>query len=256
MVTKGVVLGHKVSKVGLEVDDAKIDMIAKLPAPANIKALRSYLGHAEKKMLVMVFTTENFRAYSVGTFATTYSEHSAIKFLMDKNDAKPRLIRELGLAEIEEKFFDKCLLKVEDREPWYADIVNYLTTKQFPEEFNAQQRKRLMHYNKLRYNAYYLNVMTPLVEATLEDNRLLQRSFKVARNAIPLNNILEVELLDVWGIDFMGPFPPSCRQQYILVVVDYVSKWVEAAAYAKNDAVTISKFLAKYIFTCFGTHRR
>jgi len=41
-------------------------------------------------------------------------------------------------------------------------------------------------------------------------------------NEIPLNNILEVELFDVWGIDFMGPFPSSFSNQYILVAVDYV----------------------------------
>ena len=46
---------------------------------------------------------------------------------------------------------------------------------------------------------------------------------------MPLTNILEVEVFDVWGIDFMGPFPPSFGNLYILVVVDYVSKWVEAA---------------------------
>ena len=49
-------------------------------------------------------------------------------------------------------------------------------------------------------------------------------------NEMSLNNILVVELFDVWGIDFMGPFPSSFRYIYILVAVDYVSKWVEAAA--------------------------
>ena len=41
---------------------------------------------------------------------------------------------------------------------------------------------------------------------------------------VPLNPILEIELFDVWGIDFMGPFPNSFGNQYILVAVDYVSK--------------------------------
>ena len=45
------------------------------------------------------------------------------------------------------------------------------------------------------------------------------------RHELPLTNILEVELFDVWGIDFMGPFPPSFCQNYILLAVDYVSKW-------------------------------
>jgi hypothetical protein len=43
-----------------------------------------------------------------------------------------------------------------------------------------------------------------------------------------LNSILVVELFDVWGIDFMGPFPNSYGYLYILMAVDYVSKWVEA----------------------------
>ncbi|XP_038902449.1 uncharacterized protein LOC120089096 [Benincasa hispida] len=72
---------------------------------------------------------------------------------------------------------------------------------------------------------------------------------------MPLNNILEVELFDVWGIDFMVPFPLSCGQQYILLAVDYVSKWVEAVACAKNDASTVSKFLTRNIFTHYGTPR-
>ncbi|GJU82226.1 reverse transcriptase domain-containing protein [Tanacetum coccineum] len=46
MVTEGIVLGHKVSCKGLEVDKAKIDVIAKLPPPTNIKVIRSFLGHA------------------------------------------------------------------------------------------------------------------------------------------------------------------------------------------------------------------
>ncbi|XP_038894606.1 uncharacterized mitochondrial protein AtMg00860-like [Benincasa hispida] len=45
MMTEGIVLGHKVSKAGLEVDEAKIDVIAKLPPSSNVKALRSFLGH-------------------------------------------------------------------------------------------------------------------------------------------------------------------------------------------------------------------
>ena len=60
---------------------------------------------------------------------------------------------------------------------------------------------------------------------------------------MPRTNIIEVELFDGWGIDFLGPFPPSCSHKYILVAVDYVSKWVEAEAYPKNDAKVVMKFL-------------
>ncbi|KAL2474516.1 KRAB-A domain-containing protein 2-like [Abeliophyllum distichum] len=70
---------------------------------------------------------------------------------------------------------------------------------------------------------------------------------------MPLNSILEVELFDVWDIDFMGPFPSSFSNQYILVAVDYVSKWVEAVALPTNDARVVIDFLKKYIFTHYGT---
>ncbi|KAL4310214.1 hypothetical protein GQ457_01G020890 [Hibiscus cannabinus] len=83
-----------------------------------------------------------------------------------------------------------------------------------------------------------------------------QRTGNISRrNEMPLQNILEVELFDVWGIDFMGPFPSSHGDLYILLAVDYVSKWVEAIATPKNDAKTVMKFLHKNIFTRFGVPR-
>ena len=48
------------------------------------------------------------------------------------------------------------------------------------------------------------------------------------KDMMPLNLILVVEIFDVWGIDFMGPFPPSFGHEFILVAVDYVLKWIEA----------------------------
>nr|GFA51427.1 reverse transcriptase domain-containing protein [Tanacetum cinerariifolium] len=60
------------------------------------------------------------------------------------------------------------------------------------------------------------------------------------------------EIFDVWGIDFMGPFPNSKGNKYILVAVDYLSKWVEAKALPTNDARVVVKFL-KSLFSWFGT---
>jgi len=72
---------------------------------------------------------------------------------------------------------------------------------------------------------------------------------------MPLKLILETELFDVWGINFMGPFPNSFGNQYILVVVDYVSKWVEAIPSKTNDNKIVIKFLKENIFSRFGTPR-
>jgi len=75
------------------------------------------------------------------------------------------------------------------------------------------------------------------------------------KNEMPLNFILEVEIFDVWGIDFIGPFPSSRGNKYILVAVDYVSKWVEAVASPTNDSRVVAKLFRKIIFPRFGVLR-
>ena len=75
------------------------------------------------------------------------------------------------------------------------------------------------------------------------------------KQELPLNPILVIELFDVWGIDFMGPFVSSHGMKYILVVVDYISKWVEAIAHANNEGKSVTAFLKKNIFSRFGTPR-
>ena len=69
---------------------------------------------------------------------------------------------------------------------------------------------------------------------------------------MPLTGILIVEIFDVWGIDFMGPFPCSNGFLYILLAVDYVSKWVEAKATRTNDSRVVAEFLRSNIFARFG----
>ncbi|GJW13438.1 reverse transcriptase domain-containing protein [Tanacetum coccineum] len=74
------------------------------------------------------------------------------------------------------------------------------------------------------------------------------------RDEMPQNSIQVCEIFDVWGIDFMGPFPSSRGNKYILVAVDYLSKWVEAKALPTNDARVVCKFL-KSLFARFGAPR-
>ena len=72
---------------------------------------------------------------------------------------------------------------------------------------------------------------------------------------MPQQSILIVELFDVWGIDFMGPFPSSNGHQYILVAVEYVSKWLQAIAAQTNQGSVVLKFLQGVIFPRFGIPR-
>ncbi|RDY06102.1 gag-pol, partial [Mucuna pruriens] len=72
------------------------------------------------------------------------------------------------------------------------------------------------------------------------------------RHEMPQQPILFCEVFDVWGIDFMGPFLVSNGYSYILLAVDYVSRWVEAIATKTNDAKVVVDFLKSNIFYWFG----
>ena len=72
------------------------------------------------------------------------------------------------------------------------------------------------------------------------------------RNEMSLQGIMVVHIFYVWGIDFLRPFPPSFGNLYILLVVDYVSKWVEAIVFPINDAKTVVGFIQRNILSRFG----
>ncbi|GJU86273.1 reverse transcriptase domain-containing protein [Tanacetum coccineum] len=133
MVKEGIVLGHKISKKGIEVDKAKIDVISKLPHPTTVKGIRSaVLGQriekhfrpihyasktmteaetnyttTEKEMLAVVYAFEKFRSYLIMNKSVVYTDHSALKYLFNKKDAKARLLRwVLLLQEFDFKVID------------------------------------------------------------------------------------------------------------------------------------------------------
>nr|GEY71597.1 reverse transcriptase domain-containing protein [Tanacetum cinerariifolium] len=83
---------------------------------------------------------------------------------------------------------------------------------------------------------------------------LLSKQYAKPRDEMPQNVIQVCEIFDLWGIDFMGPFPSSRRNRYFFVAVDYLSKWVEAKALPTNDARVVVMFL-KSFFARFGTPR-
>ncbi|GKC73962.1 reverse transcriptase domain-containing protein [Tanacetum coccineum] len=117
MVKEGIVLSHKISKNGIEVDKAKVDVIAKLPHPTTVKGVRSFLGHAafekhfrpihyasktkneaeshytttKKEMLAVVYAFEKLWSYLILNKSIVYTDHSALKYLFAKKDSKARL---------------------------------------------------------------------------------------------------------------------------------------------------------------------
>jgi hypothetical protein len=72
---------------------------------------------------------------------------------------------------------------------------------------------------------------------------------------VPLTSNLQIDIFNVWGIDFMRPFPNSEGCEYILVAVDYVSKWVEALLCRAADAMHSKKMFHEVIFPGYGVPR-
>ncbi|RDX74946.1 hypothetical protein CR513_45223, partial [Mucuna pruriens] len=447
MVTEGIVLGHRVSNRGIEVDKAKIDIITSLPNPTSVREVRSFLGHAsfyrrfiknfnklalplskllqkdvefnfdqhcieafqelktrltsapilqapnwdlpfelmcdasnsalgvvlgrrvgvgqpvhviayasrimdlaqqnyttiEKEPLAIVFALDKFCSYLLGSKIVVFSDHTALRYLLKKPDAKPRLIRWMLLFQefyleirdkkgaensvadhlsriereskpmpIRDKFPDEQLLHIKTVAPWFADICNYVATPQFPPEASRTYKE------KIRSNAKYYVWDDPYLWRLCSDkiirrcipdtetNSVLQFCHSVLqfchsapggghygssrtarkvldcglywpsifrdahqfvstcdrcqkagmalnqRHEMPQQPILFCEVFDVWGIDFMGPFPVSNAYSYILLLVDYVPRWVEATLTRTNDAKVVVDFLKSNIFWRFG----
>ncbi|CAN6725392.1 unnamed protein product [Malus baccata var. baccata] len=237
----------------------------------------------EKELLAVVFALDKFRSYLLGTKVIIYTDHAALKYLFTKKEAKPRLIRWMLLLqefdiEIRDKkgsenvvadhlsrmvheedavpiiqtFPDEQLMSVKVSEPWYADLVNYLVSKHVPSELLKHQG------DKLKKEARFYVWDDPYLWKYCPDQviRRCQRTGNIGpKQQMPQTPIFSVEIFDVWGIDFMGPFPSSHGFLYILLAVDYVSKWVEAKATRTNDSRVVADFVKTNIFARFGMPR-
>ena len=293
----------------------------------------------EKELLAVVFALDKYRSYLIGSPIVVFTDHSALKYLMTKQDAKPRLIRWILLlqefdltikdkkgvenvvadhlsrltvtdqpdqAPISDTFPDEQLLALTTY-PWYADIANYLATEQLPTHWTPQEkRKFLVEAKRFVFDDPYLYKYCPdqIIRRCVSDTEipniiscchseacgghfsakktaakilqcgfywptLFKDSFEFCktcdrcqqlgsvtrRNMMPMSPILVIEIFDCWGIDFMGPFPPSFGYLYILLAVDYVSKWVEAIPTRTDDHKVVLKFLKENIFSRFGMPR-
>nr|GEX85363.1 reverse transcriptase domain-containing protein [Tanacetum cinerariifolium] len=97
-----------------------------------------------------------------------------------------------------------------------------------------------------------LNNLCEVFNGTIVQGQEAVDILTACHSGMPQNAIQVCEIFDVWGIDFMRPFPNSKGNKYTLVVVDYLSKWVEAKVLPTNDARVVVKFL-KSLFSRFGT---
>nr|GEZ33263.1 reverse transcriptase domain-containing protein [Tanacetum cinerariifolium] len=213
---------------------------------------------AEKEMLAVVYAFEKFRSYLIMNKSIVYTDHSALKYLFAKKDAKARLLRWILLLQE----FDFKVIDTKGAKNYAADHLlrlknpyeNVFDPKEINETFPFESLNKIAHQDPS--TPWKLLTFSKLVIVdppgdTTEPNTQLRMSL-TQRDEMPQNSIQVCENFDVWGIDFMGPFSSSKGNKYILVTVDYLLKWVEAKALPTNDARVVVKFL-KSLFSRFGT---
>ncbi|GKD94314.1 reverse transcriptase domain-containing protein, partial [Tanacetum coccineum] len=252
MVKEGIVLGYKVSSVGLEVEKAKST------------------------------------SYLILSKTIVHTDHLTLKRLFKKQDAKPRLIRWILLlqgfdieikdkkgpenvvanhlsridnnetsddSEVDDNFSRETLMEVNTRdEPWCC--VSGPETQTILDQCHngptgGHYRPNVTAKKVLDLGFYW----PPIIKEAQSLVRLCEACQKTRNiskhDETPLTNIQVCEIFDIWGIDFMGPFLKSHKFEYIHVADDYVSKWAEAQALPTNDSRVVITFLKK-LFCRFG----
>nr|GEU81155.1 reverse transcriptase domain-containing protein [Tanacetum cinerariifolium] len=281
-------------------------------ASKTITKAQIHYTTTEKEMLAVVYAFEKFRPYLVLSKSIVYTNHLALKYLLSKQDTKPRLIRWVLLLQefdiiirdkkgtenlaadhlsrhenphkdvfenkdINENFPLETLGKISSRStPWFADFANFHAGNFIVKGMSSQclygqeafDILKSCHegpagvYHGANFTAkkvFDADFFWPTIYKDAHDLvkscDSCQRQGKISqRDEMPQYIIQVCEIFDVCVIDFMGPFPSSRGNKYILVAVDYFSKWVEAKALPTNDARVVVKFL-KSLFARFRTPR-
>ncbi|RVW87035.1 Retrovirus-related Pol polyprotein from transposon 297 [Vitis vinifera] len=267
MVQQGIVLGHIISKNGIE--DAKFVWDEKFQK--SFEELKQFLTTApivrapNWKLPFEVMCDASDLLW--GLFWGKEKMESPILVIAHDSHGLP----------INDDFPKESLMSIEVAS-WYSQIANYLVTGEVPSEWSAQDKRHFF----AKIHAYYWDepflfkycadqiirkcvleqeqsgILSHCHDSACGGHFASQKTtMRVASeantpNMMPLNPILIVDVFDVWGIDFMGPFPMSFGHSYILVGVDYVSKWVEAIPCRSNDHKVVLKFLKENIFSRFG----
>nr|GEY34021.1 reverse transcriptase domain-containing protein [Tanacetum cinerariifolium] len=233
-------------------------------------------------MLVVVYTFEKVRPYLVLSKSIVYTDHSPLKYLLSKQDAKPRLLRWVLLLQefniiirgkkgaknleadhlsrpenphkdvfenkdINENFPLETLGKISSgRTLWFAHFANFHAGNFIVKGMSSQQKKKF--FKDVKHYFWDDHTFFGFCADQI-----------IRRDEMPQNVIQVCEYIDVWGIDFMGPFSSSRENRYILVVVDYLSKWVEAKALPTNDARAVAYWALKHVnfdLKTIGDHRK
>nr|GEV20905.1 reverse transcriptase domain-containing protein [Tanacetum cinerariifolium] len=249
----------------------------------------------EKEMLGVVYAFEKFCSYLILNKSIVYTDHSALKYLFAKKDAKARLLRWILLLQE----FDFIVVDTKGAENYAADHLsrlenpyeNVFNPKEINESFPLETISKLAHHDQSTlwfadFANYHVGKFIIKGMSTQQKNKFFKDVkhyfwddpylFKTCADQVIQRCVVGQKVVGILtachsgptggttvlttppkrfltqGIDFMRPFPNSKGNKYILVTVDYLSKWVEAKALPTNDARVVVKIL-KSLFSRFGT---
>ncbi|GJU27121.1 reverse transcriptase domain-containing protein [Tanacetum coccineum] len=271
-----IVLGHKISKAGIEVNKAKVNMIASLPYPTNVKGIRSFLGHVgfyrrfikdfskiarPMTQLLMKDAKFDFLDECIKSFDILQDKLITALVIIAPNwdidfelmfDASDYAVGAVLGQQIEKKFgpiyyANKTINKAQEN---YTTTQKELLAVEFTIEIKDKKGTKNLpadHLSRLENPR-----LEELNEDTIQDNFLDEHLM-----VIKLKNTETdpCEVFNIQGIDFMGPFPSSRKSKYILVAVDYISKWVEAEALPTSDAPVMALKNINLDLDAAGKHR-
>nr|GEV82489.1 hypothetical protein [Tanacetum cinerariifolium] len=335
MCREGIVLGYKILKSGIEVDRAKVDVIAKLPHPTTVKGVRSFLGHAgfyrrfiqdfskisrpmthlleketpfvfskesigavlgqckskhfqpihyaskmmtgaqihytttEKEMLAVVYAFEKFQPYLVLSKSIVYTDHSALKYLLNKQYAKPRLLRwVLFLQEFDITILDKKgsenlaadhLSRLENPHqdvlenkdinenfpletlgsltshstPWFVDIVNFHLGNFIKKGLTSQQKKKffkdLLTSSKLAMGDLLGAIMVPISQRRRGREKYL-------REMRCLRTVSKFMRYSIFRFTISDRGTHFCNDQFTKVMIKYgVTHWLATSYHPQTS---------------------
>ena len=133
----------------------------------------------------------------------------------------------------------------------YAEILNKCHASQYGGHFVGDRTDKKI----LQFGFYWLTLFRDNSKWVRHCDKCQRMGNFNRRNEMPMQGILVVQTFDVWGIDFIGPFPPSFGNLYILLAMDYVFKWVEAISCPRNDVNTVVGFVQRNILNRYGALR-
>nr|GEU45566.1 reverse transcriptase domain-containing protein [Tanacetum cinerariifolium] len=229
----------------------------------------------EKELLAVVYAFEKFRPYLVLSKTIVYTDHSALKYLLAKQDAKPRLLwwilllqgfdviihGDLEKKEINETFSLETLRMIPSRSDsstsWFADIANYHAENFVVKGVSSQQKKNFFKDVKHYFwdEPYLFRICTNQVIRRCVHGQEAVGILTACHNG-PTGGHHGANYTAKKVFDSVFYWPMIYRDAYDMVKssVDYLSKWVEAKALPTNDARVVVKFL-KSLFARFGTPR-